>query len=68
MKTGARNNLTGKITSIKKGDIMCQVKFDVTPGSMQSVMTVDSLKELGVEEGDEVRVVVKAINVLLVKE
>jgi molybdopterin-binding protein len=35
---------------------------------MASVMTVDSLKELGIKKGDKVRVVVKAINVLLVKE
>ncbi len=69
MKTGARNQLTGKVTSIKLGDIMSQVKLEIeSPASMQSVMTVDSLKELGIKEGDRVRVVVKAVNVLLVKE
>jgi molybdopterin-binding protein len=31
-------------------------------------MTLDSLKELGLKKGDKVRVVVKAVNVLLVKE
>ena len=30
--------------------------------------TIDSLKELGIKKGDKVRVVVKAINVLLVRE
>jgi molybdopterin-binding protein len=35
---------------------------------MASVMTIDSLKDLGIKKGDKVRVVVKAINVLLVKE
>jgi len=69
MKYGARNQLSGKVTEIKKGTMMCQVKFEIPPGSkMASVMTIDSLDELGIKEGDSVKVVVKAINVLLVKE
>jgi molybdate transport system regulatory protein len=69
MKFGARNQLTGKIVNIKKGDVMCQVRLDVADGAtMNSVMTMESLSDLGVKEGDTVKVVVKAINVLLVKE
>lgn len=69
MKYGARNQLTGTITKINKGDLMGQVKLDIdTPANMSSVMTVESIDELGIKEGDKVRVVVKAINVLLVKE
>ena len=69
MKYGARNQLSGEIVDIKIGDIMCQVTLKVTNDSiMNSVMTMESLKDLGVKEGDKVKVVVKAINVLLVKE
>ena len=69
MKTGARNEITGKVIEIKKGQVMCQVKVQVTcEPVMSSVMTLDSLDELGLVEGDEVKVVVKAVNVLLVKE
>jgi molybdate transport system regulatory protein len=69
MKYGARNQLSGKIVGIKKGDVMCQVKLEIPSNSvMNSVMTVESLNDLGIKEGDNVRVVVKAINVLLVKE
>ena len=69
MKTGARNNLIGKITEIKKGDIMCQVKFEIPASSlMSSVMTVDSLNALDIKEGDTVQVIAKAVNILLVKE
>lgn len=69
MKYGARNQLTAKVGEIKKGSIMCHVKLDLeAPGRMASVMTVESLDELGLEPGDTVKVVVKAINVLLVKE
>jgi molybdopterin-binding protein len=31
------------------------------------VMTLDSLKELGVKKGDKVEVIVKAVNVLLIR-
>ena len=69
MKYGARNQVIGKVTGIKKGSLMCQVTLKVPAESvMASVMTLDSLKELGIKKGDKVRVVVKAINVLLVKE
>jgi molybdopterin-binding protein len=69
MKYGARNQIVGRISKIKKGDVMCQVTLDIpAPAVMNSVMTVESLADLGIKEGDEVRVVVKAINVLLVRE
>lgn len=68
MKYGARNQLTGKVVKVKKGDVMCQVRLEITPGVMNSVMTMESLEDLGIKEGDQVKVVVKAINVLLVKE
>ena len=66
MKFGARNQLTGKITEIKKGDIMCQVRLEVAgDATMNSVMTVESLDDLGIKEGDKVKIIVKAVNVLL---
>jgi molybdopterin-binding protein len=69
MKYGAQNQLSGKIIAIKKGPIMCQVKLEVAPDAfMSSVMTADSLEELELKKGDTVKVVVKAVNVLLVKE
>ena len=69
MKFGARNQLTGKVVDIKKGGVMCQVRLDVADSAtMNSVMTIESLDDLGIKEGDNVRIVVKAINVLLVKD
>jgi molybdopterin-binding protein len=69
MQYGARNQLTGKVKNIKKGTLMSQVevKLDLD-GTVSSVMTIDSLKDLGIKKGDTVRVIVKAVNVLLVKE
>jgi molybdopterin-binding protein len=51
MKVGARNRIIGKVTQIKKG----------------SLMTIESLKELGIKKGDTVEVVVKGVNVLLIR-
>lgn len=69
MKYGARNQLTGKITGIKRGDVMCQVTLNIdTPATMNSVMTLESLNDLGIKEGDSVKIVAKAVNVMLVRE
>jgi len=69
MKYGARNQIVGKVERIKKGSLMCQVEVGVKhPVGLTSVMTLDSLKDLGLKKGDKVRVVVKAIHVLLVRE
>lgn len=66
---GARNKITAKVTSVKNGDIMSLVKFDVTgPAQMASVLTTESLEEMGLKIGDEVELVVKAIHVLPVKK
>jgi molybdate transport system regulatory protein len=68
MKVGARNRIVGKVTDIQKGKVMCLVKVAIPAASrMASVMTLESLKELGVRKGDKVEVVVKAVNVLLMK-
>jgi len=68
MKVGARNQLVGRITEVKRGTVMCEVKLEIPQQSrMASVMTVESLEDMGVEVGDTVRVVVKAVNVLLLE-
>jgi molybdopterin-binding protein len=69
MKVGARNRLEGKVIDIKRGAVMCQVRVKLPGGGhMESVMTNDSLDDLGIKEGSKVRVVVKAVNVLLIKD
>jgi molybdopterin-binding protein len=69
MKIGARNRLEGTVVEIKRGDVMSQVKVQIAGGAqMESVMTIDSLDELGIKVGDKVRVAVKAVNVLLIKD
>jgi molybdopterin-binding protein len=69
MKYGARNQIIGTVAGIKKGSLMSQVTVEIPAKSiMSSVMTIDSLADLNLKEGDKVHVIVKAVNVLLVKE
>jgi molybdopterin-binding protein len=69
MKYGARNQLEGEVVEVREGQVMCQVKVKIPAGAtVCSVMTLESLADLGVKEGDKVRAVVKAVNVLLTRE
>ena len=69
MKYGARNQLIGEVVGIKKGGLMGKVELKIPAESvMNSVMTIDSIEDLGIKEGDSVKIIVKAINVLVVTE
>jgi molybdopterin-binding protein len=68
MKVGARNQLKAQVTAIKRGEVMAQIKLVIPAESvMSSVITVESLEEMGLEVRDEVELFVKAVNVLPVK-
>jgi len=69
MKYGARNKIKAKVVSVKKGDVMSLIKFDVNePVRMASVLTTESVEDLNLGVGDEVELVIKAIHVLPVKK
>lgn len=68
MKSGARNDLLAKVTSVDSDKVMSLVKFEITvPAQMASVLTTESVRELDLKPGDEVHLVVKAVHVLPVK-
>jgi molybdate transport system regulatory protein len=68
MKYGARNKVNASVKSVKSDGIMSLVKFDVTsPCEMASVLTTESLEDLDIKPGDELKLVIKAIHVLPVK-
>ena len=69
MKIGARNQMVGEVREVKRGAVMGEVKLTIAADSpMASVMTLESIDDMGLKKGDKVRVVVKAVNVLLIKE
>ena len=69
MKYGVRNNIQATVKKIKKGDVMSQIEcsFDACD-TLSSVLTTDSLEDLVIKPGDKVKLLVKAIHVIPVKE
>lgn len=60
MKYGARNQISAKVTDVKRGDVMSLVKFEVAvPAAMATVITSESLNDLAMKPGDTVRLVIK---------
>jgi molybdopterin-binding protein len=66
MKISARNVLRGKVKSVTVGMISAEVVVELSGGEeIVSVITKRSAKELGLAEGKEVSVVIKATNVMI---
>ncbi len=66
MALSARNQLTGKVIEIKLGGVMAEVTVDIGGGNViTSVITRTAAESLGIAEGDDVTVVIKATEVLL---
>lgn len=66
MKISARNQLKGKIVSVEKGAVNALVKIDIGGGNIVSAtISLDSVKELGLEKGKEAYAIVKATSVMV---
>jgi molybdopterin-binding protein len=65
MKLSARNRLQGRVVSVTRGEAIANVVVDVSGQRMVSSITVEAVAELGLGEGSEVTVVVKASDVML---
>ena len=66
MKISARNVIKGTVSELKTGPIAAQVRVDIGGGNtITSVVTASAVEELGIKEGSQVSVVIKASDVLL---
>ena len=65
MKVSARNQLHGTVTEIRRGEAIANVIVDVGAQRIVSSITVEAVDELGLGEGSEVTVFVKASDVIL---
>lgn len=66
MQISARNTLRGKVVEISRGTVAAKVKVDVGGGNViTSTVTVEAVDELGLKDGSEVTVVIKASDVML---
>lgn len=66
MKLSARNQLKGKVVEINEGAVNGTVKIDLGGGNViSSVITMASIKELGLQVGKEAYAIVKASSVMI---
>jgi molybdopterin-binding protein len=67
MELSTRNQLHGTVTGVKLGTIMAEVTVDVGGQTVVAAVTRGGVEHLGLAEGDEVTVLIKATEVMLGK-
>ena len=65
MKLSARNQLTGTVRSINRGEAIANVELDVSGQRLVASITVEAVKDLGLAEGSQVTAVIKASDVII---
>lgn len=66
MKLSARNQFKGKVVEIKEGAVNGTVKIDIGGGNIiSSVITMTSIKELGLAVGKDAYAIIKASSVMI---
>ena len=65
MKISARNQLKGTVVDIKEGAVNGVVTIDVDGNKLVADITMDSIKNLGLEIGKEAYAVIKATSVMI---
>lgn len=69
MQISARNRIKGIVTAIKKGEVASTVEIEVSkPVTMTAMITKEAVEELGLKDGDVVEAVIKATEVMVLKE
>ena len=67
MEISARNQIAGKITATKLGEVMAEVVVDIQPATITAAITRGSAEALGLKAGDNVTVIIKATEVIIGK-
>ena len=62
-----RNQLRGTIKAVVWGDVVSEVEVETSAGTITSVITTRSIKELKLDIGSEVLALVKATDVSIAK-
>jgi molybdopterin-binding protein len=65
MQLSARNQIPARIVSINQGEAIANVELDASGSRLVSSITVEAVKQLGLTEGKEVIVIIKASDVIL---
>jgi molybdopterin-binding protein len=66
VEVSARNQLNATVTGVKLGGIMAEVLMRLPDGQeLVAAITRSSVERLGLKEGDEVRAVIKATEIMV---
>jgi molybdopterin-binding protein len=65
MEISARNQLKGAIRAVKLGTIMSEVAVDIGGQQIAAAITRGSTERLGLQEGADVTVIIKATEVMI---
>jgi molybdopterin-binding protein len=66
VEVSARNQLNATVTGVKLGAIMAEVGMRLPDGQeLVAAITRSSVERLGLKEGDEVRAVIKATEIMV---
>ncbi len=69
MAISARNNIDGIVKNIELGEVASTVKIETSGSSvLTSMITKEAVEELNLKEGDKVEAVIKATEILILKE
>jgi molybdopterin-binding protein len=67
MELSARNQLKGTVRSVKSGAVMAEVSVTVEGGDITAAITDASRERLGLKDGDEATVIIKATEVMIAR-
>jgi molybdopterin-binding protein len=68
MKISARNQLRGTVEEIVRGVITAKVSVRVGENLIESVITLQSVDEMGIKKGDTVTALIKSTEVLIMAD
>lgn len=68
LEISGRNKLKGKVVELQLGDIMALVTLQVGENLIDSVITRKSAEQLKLKVGDEVAALIKATEVMVLKQ
>ncbi|HHX51649.1 MAG TPA: TOBE domain-containing protein [Clostridia bacterium] len=68
MKISGRNQLQGKVTSVETDNLMAKVTLEVSGSNcLTATITKEAVNDLGLTVGDQVKALVKASSVMIMK-
>jgi molybdate transport system regulatory protein len=65
MKLSARNQLKGTVDTVTEGAVNGVVTIKVGPNAISADITMEAIKDLGLEAGKEATAIIKASNIMI---